>query len=53
MTLHMDRVVPLIPPAAVGPLGVGHLPRMWLKGILNASEMLFEGYFPNYRGLNQ
>jgi hypothetical protein len=49
----MERVVPLIPPAVVGPLGVAHLPRMWLKAILNASEMLTEGYFPNYRGFNQ
>jgi len=49
----MERVVPLIPPAAAGPLGLAHLPRMWLKGILNAADMLWEGYFPNYRGFNQ
>ena len=53
MTLRMDRLVPLIPPAAVGPLGVAHLPRMWLKGILYASDSLFEGYVPHYRGFNQ
>jgi hypothetical protein len=26
---------------------------MWLKGILNAAEMLWEDYLPNYRGFNQ
>ncbi len=51
--LRMERVVPLIPPATAGPLGLQHLPRMWLKGILNAADMLWDGYFPNYRGFNQ
>jgi hypothetical protein len=50
--LRMERVIPLIPPATVGPLGLAHLPRMWLKGILNAVEMLDAEYFPNYRGFH-
>jgi hypothetical protein len=51
--LRMERVVPLIPPSTVGPLGLAHLPRMWLKGVLNAADMLDTEYFPNYRGFNQ
>ena len=50
---RMERIVPLIGPAVTGPLGVMHLPRMWLKGVLSAPGSLWEGYFDNYKGFNQ
>jgi hypothetical protein len=53
MTLRMERIVPLIGPTVVGPLGVAHLPRMWLKAALNSADALTEGYFPHYFGFNR
>lgn len=50
---RMQRIVPLIGPTVAGPLGVKHLPRMWLKSVLSAAGLLWEGYFDNYRGFNQ
>ena len=50
---RVERIVPLIPPAASGPFGVSHLPRMWLKGILSAADMAWDEYFPDYRGFNK
>jgi hypothetical protein len=41
---HMDKIVPLIGSAEVGPLGVLHLPRLWLKVSLNAKGLLADGY---------
>ena len=40
---HM-KIVPLIGSAEVGPLGVLHLPRLWLKISLDAKELLADGY---------
>ena len=40
----MDKIVPLIGSAEVGPLGVLHLPRLWLKVSLDAKGVLAEGY---------
>jgi hypothetical protein len=40
----MDKIVPLIGSAEVGPLGVLHLPRLWLKVSLDAKGALAEGY---------
>ena len=40
----MDRYVPLIGTAAKGPLGVVHLPRLWLKMLLASQGKLVEGY---------
>lgn len=40
----MDKIVPLISSGTVGPLGVLHLPRLWLKALLAASGKLAEGY---------
>lgn len=37
-------VIPLISPDTVGPLGVKHLPRLWLKALLAAKGQLPEGY---------
>jgi hypothetical protein len=48
-----ERIAPLIGATVAGPLGVVHLPRMWLKSILSAAGLLVEGYFDNYRGFNQ
>jgi hypothetical protein len=50
---RMERIVPLIGPTVVGPLGVMHVPRMWLKSVLSASGLLWQGYFDNYKGFNQ
>ncbi|QSR88532.1 DUF5069 domain-containing protein [Methylacidiphilum caldifontis] len=38
------KLVPLIGSGVAGPLGVLHLPRMWLKCILAAKGMLADGY---------
>jgi hypothetical protein len=40
----MDKIVPLIGSAEVGPLGVLHLPRLWLKVSLNGRGLLADGY---------
>jgi hypothetical protein len=50
---RMERLVPAIGATVAGPLGVVHLPRMWLKGVLSAAGMLWEGYFDDYKGFNQ
>ena len=40
----MDSHVPLISTRTVGPLGIAHLPRLWLKLRLSAKNKLAEGY---------
>jgi hypothetical protein len=40
----MDKIVPLIGSAEVGPLGILHLPRLWLKVSLDAKGLLADGY---------
>ena len=40
----MSKIVPLIGSAEVGPLGVLHLPRLWLKVSLDAKGLLADGY---------
>lgn len=50
---RIERLVPLIGATVAGPLGVVHLPRMWLKSVLSAAGILYEGYFDNYKGFNQ
>jgi len=40
----MDTTIPLISSDTKGPLGVKHLPRLWLKTLLSASNRLPEGY---------
>lgn len=40
----MDKIVPLISSGTCGPLGVVHLPRLWLKGLLGATGRLADGY---------
>ncbi len=40
----MAKIVPLISSGTAGPLGVLHLPRLWLKLSLEAREKLADGY---------
>jgi hypothetical protein len=40
----MNKIVPLIGSAEVGPLGVLHLTRLWLKVSLDAKGLLADGY---------
>lgn len=45
----MSQIVPLISSGTAGPLGVLHLPRMWLKSSLEATGKLH----PDYPGCGQ
>jgi hypothetical protein len=40
----MKNIIPLISSGTAGPLGVKHLPRLWLKTLLSATGNLPEGY---------
>jgi hypothetical protein len=40
----MKNIIPLISSGTAGPLGVKHLPRLWLKTLLSATGQLPEGY---------
>jgi hypothetical protein len=40
----METIIPLISSGTEGPLGVKHLPRLWLKAFLAAKGRLAEGY---------
>lgn len=40
----MEPILPLISSGTEGPLGVKHLPRLWLKALLAASGRLPHGY---------
>ncbi|HSH96153.1 MAG TPA: DUF5069 domain-containing protein [Roseimicrobium sp.] len=40
----MSKIVPLISSGVAGPLGVLHLPRLWLKASLEAAGKLADGY---------
>jgi hypothetical protein len=42
--VNEEEVVPLISSSVAGPLGVMHLPRLWLKILLHAQGRLAEGY---------
>jgi hypothetical protein len=50
---QIEPLVPLIGPMVTGPLGVSHLPRMWLKGILSDARVLPDTYFDDYKGFNK
>lgn len=47
------RVVPLVSSYAAGPLGLLHLPRLWLKGLLHAADMLAEDWGCGPGGLDK
>lgn len=40
----MEPIIPLISTTVTGPLGIAHLPRLWLKALLHATGRLPEGY---------
>lgn len=40
----METIIPLISSGTEGPLGVKHLPRLWLKALLSATGRLPDGY---------
>jgi hypothetical protein len=42
--LENDPIVPLISTSVAGPLGIMHLPRLWLKLLLHSAGRLPEGY---------
>jgi hypothetical protein len=49
----MDKIVPLISSGVAGPLGVLHLPRLWLKVSLEACGKLADGYPGIGKGYDQ
>jgi hypothetical protein len=49
----MEKIVPLIGSAEVGPLGILHLPRLWLKVSLDAKGVLADGYPAVGNGFDQ
>src|SRR6185369_32677 len=49
----MNTVVPLISCGVAGPLGVLHLPRLWLKASLEAAGKLAPGYPGAGKGYDQ
>lgn len=49
----MDKIVPLISSGTAGPLGVIHLPRLWLKASLEARGKLAPGYPGAGKGYDQ
>jgi hypothetical protein len=40
----MEKIIPLISSGTEGPLGLKHLPRLWIKTLLSATGRLPEGY---------
>ncbi len=49
----MNPIVPLISSGVAGPLGVSHLPRLWLKASLEARGSLAPGYPGAGKGYDQ
>src|ERR1700761_832273 len=49
----MNTIVPLISSGVSGPLGVLHLPRLWLKSSLEARGKLAPGYPGAGKGYDQ
>lgn len=47
------RIVPLISSYVAGPLGLPHLPRLWLKALLHAKDMLAEDWGCGPGGLDR
>jgi hypothetical protein len=40
----MEQIEPLISSSVAGPIGIAHLPRLWLKILLHGAGLLPEGY---------
>lgn len=49
----MSKIIPLISSGSVGPLGVLHLPRLWLKASLGAAGKLHPDYPAIGQGYDQ
>jgi len=49
----MEKIVPLAGPTVKGPLGVAHLPRLWLKCVLAAAGLAPEAYQTGNVGSNK
>jgi hypothetical protein len=49
----MEKIVPLASATVKGPLGVAHLPRLWLKCVLAAAGVAPAAYRIDYGGSNQ
>jgi hypothetical protein len=49
----MEMIVPLAASTVRGPLGVAHLPRLWLKAILGRAGLLPGGYLTGYAGTDR
>ena len=49
----METIVPLISSRCLGPLGVAHLPRLWLKLLLHALGRLPDGYRHGVGGFDE
>lgn len=49
----MEPIVPLPAQSVFGPLGLMHLPRMWLKCVSSAAGLMPAGYLDSYIGSNQ
>jgi hypothetical protein len=47
------EIVPLISSSVAGPLGILHLPRLWLKILLYAAGRLREGYRHGFGGFDE
>lgn len=52
-TASATKLIPLISSGTAGPLGVVHLPRLWLKLTLAAHGMLADGYDESGAGFDQ
>lgn len=50
---QMNTIVPLISSGTAGPLGVLHLPRLWLKASLESAGKLAPGYPGAGKGFDQ
>lgn len=48
----MEKIVPALSSGVTGPLGVAHLPRLWLKAVLKARDRLAEGWNSGNRGFD-
>jgi hypothetical protein len=49
----MEKIVPLAAATVQGPLGVVHLPRLWLKAVLAAAQLLPADYASGYAGTDR
>ena len=49
----LEEIVPLVSSSVAGPLGVAHLPRLWLKILLHACGRLPEGYRHGVGGFDE